>query len=57
MLSALVFALGMIISAVLLFTMVYYVISFSDLESDYVNPIELCSKLNAVPIIYCLPSP
>lgn len=51
MLSVLVFALGMIISAVLLFTMVFYVISFTDLESDYVNPIELCSKLNSVPSV------
>ena len=50
MFSVFVFALGMIISAVLLFTMVYYVISFYDLESDHVNPTELCSNLNELVI-------
>ncbi|KOS15428.1 er-derived vesicles protein erv14 [Malassezia pachydermatis] len=26
--------------------MVFYVIMYSDLESDYINPIDLCTKLN-----------
>ncbi|PKI83425.1 hypothetical protein MVES_002342 [Malassezia vespertilionis] len=26
--------------------MVFYVIMYSDLESDYINPIDLCNKLN-----------
>ena len=54
MLEALIFAIGLILSAVLLFAMVFFIISYSDLESDYVNPIELCSKLNSVPpVILC----
>lgn len=43
-----IFGVGMITAAGLLFTSVYYLISYSDLEADYVNPIELCSKLNAL---------
>ncbi|KAI8815171.1 putative ER to Golgi transport-related protein [Cladochytrium replicatum] len=34
-------------SAILLFTMVFFIIMFSDLECDYINPIDLCNKLNA----------
>jgi len=33
-------------SAGLLFTSVFYVIMYSDLEVDYINPIDLCNKLN-----------
>jgi len=33
-------------AAALLFTMVFYIIMFSDLECDYINPIDLCQKLN-----------
>lgn len=40
-------------AAILLFVMVFYVrtsaneiIMYSDLESDYINPIDLCTKLN-----------
>ena len=42
------YLLDAVISAVLLFTSVYFVIMFSDLEMDYVNPIELCKKLNVL---------
>ncbi|TPX34863.1 hypothetical protein SmJEL517_g02632 [Synchytrium microbalum] len=33
-------------AAVLLFAMVFFIIMFSDLECDYINPIDLCNKLN-----------
>ncbi|KAM0792731.1 hypothetical protein ACM66B_002508 [Microbotryomycetes sp. NB124-2] len=33
-------------SAILLFTSVFFIIMFSDLECDYLNPIDLCNKLN-----------
>ncbi|KAI9337685.1 putative ER to Golgi transport-related protein [Zopfochytrium polystomum] len=33
-------------AAILLFTMVFFIIMFSDLECDYINPIDLCNKLN-----------
>ncbi|KNZ74867.1 ER-derived vesicles protein ERV14 [Termitomyces sp. J132] len=33
-------------AAVLLFCMVFFIIMFSDLECDYINPIDLCNKLN-----------
>lgn len=37
---------AIIVSAVLLFLTVFYIIMYSDLESDYINPIDLCTKLN-----------
>jgi hypothetical protein len=33
-------------AAVLLFAMVFFIIMFSDLECDYINPIDLCNRLN-----------
>ncbi|KAJ3361947.1 hypothetical protein AMAG_09567 [Allomyces macrogynus ATCC 38327] len=41
------FLFGVVMSAVLLFAMVFFIIMYSDLECDYINPIDLCSKLNA----------
>lgn len=40
------FILSVLVSAGLLFTMVFYIIMFSDLECDYINPIDLCNKIN-----------
>ncbi|KIL68811.1 hypothetical protein M378DRAFT_21735 [Amanita muscaria Koide BX008] len=40
------FLFAVLWSAVLLFGMVFFLIMFSDLESDYINPIDLCNKLN-----------
>ncbi|TFK74031.1 ER-derived vesicles protein ERV14 [Pluteus cervinus] len=37
---------SILVSAGFLFCTVYFIIMFSDLESDYVNPIDLCSRLN-----------
>ncbi|CAB4395218.1 cornichon [Rhizophagus irregularis] len=44
--EALLFLFAVIMAAVLLFTMVFFTIMFSDLECDYINPIDLCNKLN-----------
>lgn len=40
------FILALVFNALSLFSEVYFSISFSDLECDYMNPIELCNKLN-----------
>lgn len=40
------FILAVIVNALSLFCEVYFSISYSDLECDYINPIELCNKLN-----------
>ncbi|KAL1919533.1 uncharacterized protein VTP21DRAFT_2226 [Calcarisporiella thermophila] len=44
--EALLFLFGVIMAAVLLFVMVFFIIMFSDLECDFINPIDLCNKLN-----------
>eukprot|EP01134_Creolimax_fragrantissima_P000275 CFRG0275T1 len=44
--EALLFVLAVLLAAALLFVMVYFIIQFSDLEVDYINPIDLCSQLN-----------
>lgn len=44
--EAILFLFSVVISAGLLFAMVYFIIMYSDLECDYVNPIDLCNKLN-----------
>ncbi|RUS23355.1 cornichon protein-domain-containing protein [Endogone sp. FLAS-F59071] len=46
--EGLLFLFGVIMAALLLFIMVFFVIMFSDLECDYINPIDLCNKLNQV---------
>jgi len=38
---------AVLMAAGLLFAMVFYIIMFSDLECDYINPIDLCQRLNA----------
>ncbi|PVG00434.1 cornichon [Serendipita vermifera] len=40
------FLFSVLLAAVLLFTMVFFIIMFSDLECDYINPIDLCTQLN-----------
>jgi len=44
--EAWLFLFAVIMSAALLFTAVFFIIMFSDLECDYLNPIDLCNKLN-----------
>jgi protein cornichon len=46
--EAVIFLFALIIAAILLFAMVFFIIMFSDLESDYINPIDLCNRLNQV---------
>ncbi|RUP43223.1 cornichon [Jimgerdemannia flammicorona] len=53
--EGLLFLFGVIMAALLLFMMVFFVIMFSDLECDYINPIDLCNKLNQVRVSNKLP--
>ncbi|KND91353.1 ER-derived vesicles protein ERV14 [Tolypocladium ophioglossoides CBS 100239] len=45
--EAWLFLLAVLINAVNLFLQVFFTIMYSDLECDYINPIELCNRLNA----------
>ncbi|RKP19219.1 putative ER to Golgi transport-related protein [Rozella allomycis CSF55] len=40
------FLIALLLVTVLLFAMIFFVIMYSDLECDYMNPIDLCNKLN-----------
>lgn len=40
------FIFAVLVNALNLFSQVFFTIMYSDLESDYINPIELCHKLN-----------
>lgn len=44
--DSLLFALSLIDSGALLFLLVYYILTLSDLECDYLNAQECCAKLN-----------
>ncbi|KAG7193225.1 COPII-coated vesicle protein [Scheffersomyces spartinae] len=44
--EAWLFVFAVVVNAINLFSQVFFTIMYSDLESDYINPIELCSKLN-----------
>ncbi|KAF8070777.1 cornichon [Lyophyllum atratum] len=48
--AAWLFLFAVFMAAALMFGMIYFIIMFSDLESDYVNPIDLCNKLNQLVI-------
>ncbi|EFY91922.1 ER-derived vesicles protein ERV14 [Metarhizium acridum CQMa 102] len=45
--EAWLYLLAVLINAVNLFLQVFFTIMYSDLECDYINPIELCNRLNA----------
>lgn len=49
--DTLVYILAVILNAGNLFLQVFFAVMYSDLEADFVNPIELCNKLN----VYLLP--
>ena len=49
--EAWLFLFAILLNAVNLFTQVFFTIMYSDLECDYINPIDLCNKLN----IYFVP--
>lgn len=38
--------MAVVVNAINLFSQVFFTIMYSDLECDYINPIELCNKLN-----------
>jgi hypothetical protein len=40
------FLLAVLLNAVNLFLQVFFTIMYSDLECDYINPIDLCNRLN-----------
>lgn len=40
------FVLAVVLNCVNLFAQVHFTILYADLEADYINPIELCSKVN-----------
>ncbi|ODV93258.1 hypothetical protein PACTADRAFT_61965 [Pachysolen tannophilus NRRL Y-2460] len=40
------FILAVILNSINLFGQVFFSIMYNDLESDYINPMELCNKLN-----------
>ncbi|KFY73357.1 hypothetical protein V499_06557 [Pseudogymnoascus sp. VKM F-103] len=44
--EAWLYLLAVIINAVNLFLQVFFTIMYSDLECDYINPIDLCNRLN-----------
>ncbi|KAL9707445.1 hypothetical protein quinque_010963 [Culex quinquefasciatus] len=44
--ETLVFAIAMLITGAILFLLIYFVIILSDLECDYLNAQQCCSKLN-----------
>lgn len=50
---------AVLLNAVNLFLQVFFAVMFADLESDYINPVDLCSKLNVVSsvqsTVYCKP--
>ncbi|KAK1057118.1 COPII-coated vesicle protein [Friedmanniomyces endolithicus] len=45
-LEAWLYLLGVLLNAVNLFLQVFFTIMYSDLECDYINPIDLCNRLN-----------
>jgi len=45
--EAWLYLLAVLINAVNLFLQVFFTIMYSDLECDYINPIDLCNRLNA----------
>lgn len=44
--SAIIFVFALVVNCINLFGQVHFTILYADLESDYINPIELCSKVN-----------
>lgn len=44
--SAWLFIVAVIVNCINLFGQVHFTILYADLEADYINPIELCSKVN-----------
>jgi hypothetical protein len=45
--EAWLYLLAVLLNAVNLFLQVFFTIMYSDLECDYINPIDLCNRLNS----------
>ncbi|KAF3903920.1 hypothetical protein ABW21_db0202557 [Orbilia brochopaga] len=45
--EAWLYLLAVLLNAVNLFMQVFFTIMYSDLECDYINPIDLCNRLNS----------
>ena len=45
------FSMCLIFTGILIFILIYFIITLSDLECDYLNAEECCGKLNFVSII------
>lgn len=46
MASVLLFIFAVIVNCINLFGQIHFTILYADLEADYINPIELCSRVN-----------
>ncbi|KAK2149316.1 hypothetical protein LSH36_455g03013 [Paralvinella palmiformis] len=44
------YILALILSAFLIFFVIYHIIAFDELKTDYKNPIDQCNSLNPVSI-------
>ncbi|XP_055376051.1 protein cornichon homolog 4 [Condylostylus longicornis] len=44
--ESLIFCVGLVIFAAILFLLIYYILTFADLECDYLNVRECCNRLN-----------
>jgi len=49
--DTLIFSLCLLLTGILIFILVYFLITLSDLECDYLNASECCGKLNFVCIV------
>ena len=45
------FSMCLILTGILIFILIYFIITLSDLECDYLNAEECCGKLNFVSIL------
>lgn len=46
--DVLLFSFSLVVTGVLIFILIYFLITLSDLECDYLNAQECCGKLNFV---------
>ena len=49
------FSMCLILTGILIFILIYFIITLSDLECDYLNAEECCGKLNFVSILNIVP--
>lgn len=46
------FVLACLLNIVSLFTTVFHIVLISDLECDFINPIDMCRRVNKVKALY-----